>query len=60
LNLKQWIEKSPRWEDEYRVFAAFTTFIVARGWDREGQQGTRGDSLDAVVVHVMLPNAAGA
>ena len=35
----------------------FCWFLVTRGWDTEGQEGTRGDSLYAIVVHV-APMAA--
>ena len=36
----------------------FLYFLVTRDWDREGREGTRRDSLDTVVVHVMLLDAA--
>lgn len=34
-------------------FRHFWWSLVTRGWDREGQEGTRGDSLYAIVVHVV-------
>jgi hypothetical protein len=36
----------------------FLYFFVTRGWDTEGQEGTRGDSLDTVIVDVMPLEAA--